>query len=268
MVFGGDREEYDEAKAEGRLLDIAERSFYNNMRAYDQWTADLDFDPGALADDLERIVVEPLEDMQEVFDEKPYLTRLYTTLSADEMTVDPMFDYNPDLPGVANVREADARWDCGGSDQTPLEEWELIVTLADGREVRSRPFEDGGPRPFAEPAAATVEQLRTSGPPEILRRPTAVETAGAPASTPADWALQQNYPNPFNRGDGAVLSRPPPVGGCTARLQPPGTESPHPVSGAKSPPATGRSTGTDWTGTAGSRQAASTSTAWRPGRSS
>ena len=204
VVFGGDREEYDEAKAEGRLLDIAERSFYNNMGAYDQWIADLDFDPGALADDLERIVIEPLEDMQEVFDEKPYLTRLYTTLSADEMTVDPMFDYNPDLPGVANVREADARWDCGGSDQTPLEEWELIVTLADGREVRSRPFEDGGPRPFAEPAAATVEQLRTSGPPEILRRPTAVETAGAPASTPADWALQQNYPNPFNQG--TVLS--------------------------------------------------------------
>ena len=204
VVFRGDRDAYEEAREEGRLQEIAESSFYNNMRAYDQWTADLDFDPGALADDLERIVVEPLEDMQEVFDEKPYLTRLYTTLSADEMTVDPMFDYNPDLPVVANVREAGARWDCGGSDQTPIEEWELIVTLADGREVRSRPFEDGGPRPFPEPAAATVEQLRTSGPPEVLRRPTAVETASAPASTPADWALLQNYPNPFNRG--TVLS--------------------------------------------------------------
>ncbi len=204
VVFGGDRDARDEAREEGWLQDIAESSFYNNMRAYDQWTADLDFDPGALADDLERIVVEPLEDMQEVFDQKPYLTRLYTTLSADEMTVDPMFDYNPDLPGVGNVREAEARWDCGGSQDTPIEEWELIVTLADGREVRSRPFEDGGPRPFAEPAAATVEQLRTSGPPEVLRRPTAVETASSPASTPADWALLQNYPNPFNRG--TVLS--------------------------------------------------------------
>ena len=204
VVFGGDRDAYDEAREEGWLQDIAESSFYNNMRAYGQWTADLDFDPEALAGDLERIVVEPLEEVQEVFDEKPYLTRLYTTLSADEMTVDPMFDYNPDLPGVGNIREAGARWDCGGSGDTPLEEWELIVTLADGREVRSRPFVDGGPRPFAEPAAATVEQLRTSGPPEIISRPTAVESASAPASTPADWALLQNYPNPFNRG--TVLS--------------------------------------------------------------
>ena len=199
VVFGGDREEYDEAKSEGRLQDIAERSFYNNMRAYDRWMGDFPFDAGAFADDLKQIVVEPLEEMQEIFDEKPYLTRLYTTLSADEMTVDPMFDYNPDLPGVGNVREAGARWDCGDSEDTPLEKWELIVTLADGREVRSRPFEDGGPRPFAEPAAASVEQLRTSGPPEILRRPTAVETASAPASTPVDWALLQNYPNPFNQ---------------------------------------------------------------------
>ena len=204
VVFGGDRDAYEEAREEGWLQEIAENSFYNDMRAYDQWTADLDFDPGALADDLERIVVEPLEGMQEIFEEIPYLTRLYTTLSAEEMTVDPMFDYNPDLPEVGNVREADARWDCGGSAETPIEEWELIVTLADGREVRSRPFADGGPLPFAEPAAATVERLGTSGPPEILRRPTAVETAGAPASTPADWTLLQNYPNPFNRG--TVLS--------------------------------------------------------------
>ena len=49
--------------------------------------------------------------------------------------------------------------------------------------------------PFAEPAAATVEQLRTSGPPDII---TAIGTANAPASTPSDWTLLQSYPNPFN----------------------------------------------------------------------
>ena len=105
------------------------------------------FDPGAFAADLEDIVVEPLEEVEQLFAEKPYLTRLYTTLSADEMTVDPMFAYNPDLPQVANIRFAGARWDCGGSQDTPLEQWELIVTLSDGREVRSRPFADGD-RPF------------------------------------------------------------------------------------------------------------------------
>ncbi len=95
-----------------------------------------------------------------------------------------------------NVRSADARWDCGGDPETPLEDWELVVTLSDGREVRSMPFVDGGgPMPFAEPAALTVEQLRTSGPPDII---TAIGTAGARASTPSDWTLLQNYPNPFN----------------------------------------------------------------------
>ena len=267
VVFGGDRDARDEAREEGWLQDIAESSFYNNMRAYDQWTADLDFDPGALADDLERIVVEPLEDMQEVFDQKPYLTRLYTTLSADEMTVDPMFDYNPDLPGVGNVREADARWDCGGSEDTPIEEWELIVTLADGREVRSRPFEDGGPRPFAEPAAATVEQLRTSGPPEVL----AVRPRSRPPAPrrrlPRTGPSCRTTPTPSTGGRCCPFTPP-------ARPRPPSTST---TSGARrsapcfrdrSPPATGRSTGTGWTGTAGSRPAASTSTAWRPGPSS
>lgn len=195
VVFDGDRAAYDRAREEGWLLDAAERSFYNNMRAYDPWTADLDFDPSAFADDLQRIVVEPLGEVGQLFDEKPYLTRLYTTLSADEMTVDPMFDYNPDLPAVDNVRSADARWDCGGDPETPLEKWELVVTLSDGREVRSTPFVDGGPMPFAEPAAFAVEQLRSSGPPEII---TAVATVNAPASTPSDWTLLQNYPNPFN----------------------------------------------------------------------
>ena len=203
VVFDGDRQAYDQARKEGRLQDLAERSFYNNMRAYDRWTADLAFDPGAFAADLERIVVEPLEDVEQLFTEKPYLTRLYTTLSADEMTVDPMFAYNPDLPQVGNIRLAGARWDCGGSQDTPLEDWELIVTLSDGREVRSRPFVDGVrpfPLPVDQPAAATIEQLRTSGPPETIRRLTAVESASGAAAVPADWALLQNYPNPFNQG--------------------------------------------------------------------
>ena len=203
VVFGGDRQAYDQARNEGRLQDLAERSFYNDMRAYDRWTADLAFDPGAFAADLEDIVVEPLEEVEQLFAEKPYLTRLYTTLSADEMTVDPMFAYNPDLPQVGNIRFAGARWDCGGSQDTPLEKWELIVTLSDGREIRSLPFADGVrpfPLPAGQPAAATIERLRTSGPPETIRRLTAVETAVAAAAVPENWALLQNFPNPFNRG--------------------------------------------------------------------
>ena len=227
VVFDGDREAYDKAKEEGWLQDAAERSFYNDMRAYDRWTADLDFDAAAFTADLERIVVEPLEGLQQLFEEKAYLTRLYTTLSADEMTVDPMFDYNPDLPTVDNIRSADARWDCAGSADTPLEKWELVVTLADGREVRSKPFADGGgPVPFAEPAALTVEQLRTSGPPEIIR--TSVETVNAPRLRALGLDPSAELPQPLQREHDPALPGAPLRPGGPTRLQPAGAEGPHP----------------------------------------
>ena len=43
---------------------------------------------------------------QELLASRPYVTRLYTTLSAPEMDLDPLFDFNPDLPNVSNVHTA------------------------------------------------------------------------------------------------------------------------------------------------------------------
>ena len=199
IVFGGDRKAYDQARDEGWLQEIAESSFYNNIRAYDRYLGEFEFDAAAFAADLERIVVEPLSEVQRLFKEKSYLTRLYTTLSADEMTLDPIFSYNPDLPPGDNIRTADAYWDCSDAENTPIEEWELVITLADGRQIRTRPFVDGGPGPLpiGEPAAAIVERFDTSGPPETIRRLTAIsENGGGPV--PSHWSLEPNYPNPFN----------------------------------------------------------------------
>jgi hypothetical protein len=47
----------------------------------------------------------------------PYLTRVYTRLSPEEMTLDPVFRFNPDLPTISNVHDLskDMRvWDCDG----------------------------------------------------------------------------------------------------------------------------------------------------------
>ena len=207
VMFAGDREAHEQAREEGWLQDFAERSFYNNMRAYDHYLTDFVFDANAFVDDLERIVIEPLESVRQLLEEKPYLTRLYTTLSADEMTLDPMFAYNPDLPDVSQVRSADFRTNCadGLGDTRPEEEWEVVITLSDGRKFRSHPLADGmdsRPLPLplvGAPAAAVIEQLSTSGPPQIIRAlPTAIEATAAP--TPSSWSLLPNYPNPFNAG--------------------------------------------------------------------
>ncbi|MBK9941800.1 MAG: DUF2330 domain-containing protein [Kouleothrix sp.] len=45
----------------------------------------------------------------------PYITRVYTRISPEEMTVDPVFRFNPALPDVSNIHDLrqDARlWDC------------------------------------------------------------------------------------------------------------------------------------------------------------
>ena len=62
---------------------------------------------------LDEAVVRPLREAQKNLDDNPYLTRLYSTVSPDEMTRDPLFTFNADLPEVPRERRAQAvrKWD-------------------------------------------------------------------------------------------------------------------------------------------------------------
>lgn len=64
---------------------------------------------------LDRLVVDPMRETQELIDQHDYMTRLYTTLSPDEMTVDPEFDFNPDIAGVSNRHTVTQHIDCDGA---------------------------------------------------------------------------------------------------------------------------------------------------------
>jgi hypothetical protein len=93
------------------------------------------------------------------------VTRLYTTLSAPEMDLDPLFDFNPDLPEVSNVHTARQVVECHRS--IHRSEAPSRFELEDGRIVRLNP---GARWPFdtsdedAPPANALVLELSTSGP--------------------------------------------------------------------------------------------------------
>src|SRR5450432_1935574 len=75
---------------------VTEQAFYNNVHMYQ---ADLDaagfvLDINGFIADLQTRVVMPLQRAQTMFDSQPYLTRLLSTVSPDEMTRDPIFTLN------------------------------------------------------------------------------------------------------------------------------------------------------------------------------
>jgi MYXO-CTERM domain-containing protein len=76
------------------------------------YSADIQFSPADFISAIESGVIEPVRLVQTVIDAHPYVTRLYSTLSAAEMTVDPLFTFNPDLPTVSNIHTAERIIEC------------------------------------------------------------------------------------------------------------------------------------------------------------
>lgn len=127
------------------------------------------FDKEAFLNALESDVIAPMFDTEELIASLPYVTRLYTTLSASEMSLDPVFDLNADLNEVSNIHNATRVFEC--NPMISLSEAPSRVELEDGTVVRLPP---GGSWPFtpgsedAPPANAIVAQLSTSGPGTVV----------------------------------------------------------------------------------------------------
>jgi hypothetical protein len=127
--------------------------------AYQTWADE--FDAAATTEALFEKEVQPLQHAQDLFDEHPYMTRMYTTLSPDEMTRDPIFAFNPDLEDVSNTHDAFFEVSCDGTGGT--------LELPDGREFR---VNDGArwveTRVAAEvPFSRRIERLFEEGAPVV-----------------------------------------------------------------------------------------------------
>lgn len=93
------------------------------------------FDPQLLAARIASDVIPGLVEAQAALDAHPHLTRLTTTMDPEEMTVDPIFVLNADLPQqVSNVRTAVQKVNCAvlegqfGAERT--------LKLDDGRSIK------------------------------------------------------------------------------------------------------------------------------------
>lgn len=123
-----------------------------------------EFMPVSLTDRLWERIVEPTLKAGALFDAYPQMTRMYTTLSPEEMTKDPVFSFNPSLPPVDNEHVATLRQLCSSEQPTG----ESILALPDGREFFIRSGSDWINRNRdGVPFSRRIEQLTEEGPPVV-----------------------------------------------------------------------------------------------------
>lgn len=138
------------------------------------------FEPAALARTIFREHVMPLLEANAIFAKYPKLTRLFTTLSPEDMNKDPVFSFNAALPDVPLLRSAFLQANCSAPSRPTL------VTAQGWRRTAT-----GSSPAFATvPAARRIEVLSEEGPPTV--------------STDNDLAIDRQFDNVT-----------PPPGGCS-----------------------------------------------------
>lgn len=122
-----------------------------------------------LAADLKTKIAEPTLDAGSLFTAHPYLTRLYTTLSPEDMTSDPVFSYNPSLPGYDNVHEATLTYHCAGFFSKERYSDALLETPSGfSRQFSNEELNNNEYTPLAAPFSQQIQVLRETGAPEVL----------------------------------------------------------------------------------------------------
>jgi len=94
---------------------IEEGEFYECLSCFAGAIDPMAWDAPAFMAAYDERVVAPLDHANDLLETWPYITRLYTTISPHEMTVDPMFTENPDLDDVASRYGARRDQACCGS---------------------------------------------------------------------------------------------------------------------------------------------------------
>ncbi|MCO4746053.1 MAG: DUF2330 domain-containing protein [Proteobacteria bacterium] len=120
--------------AELAKQDISAANFYDCLECYSEYVDSSAFDANAATDILETRLIDGLREAELMLASHGHMTRMTSSLDAVEMTVDPQFVFNGDLPQtMSHIREATLQINCGigeGWDNA-----ERVLILADGREI-------------------------------------------------------------------------------------------------------------------------------------
>lgn len=140
---------------------------------------DTEFSAQELAQQLEERVITPTLAAGAIFREHSYLSRLFTTLSPNEMTKDPAFSFNPDLPDVSNVHTGNITYYCHLIANPTLENTPAVLITEQGFKLRYGTGTGGADaiNPYAQlemPQSQFQEILREEGQPEVVQDNTAL----------------------------------------------------------------------------------------------
>jgi hypothetical protein len=133
-------------------------AFYGCLSCYQDQIDPSLWDGPTFAAEFDARIVAPAVHSLELLNRHDYVTRLYTTISPHEMTRDPIFHENPDMPDVTAQVASTRLGNCAGAD------W---IEFADGRQIA---LEDNFSYPTLEemPYAARVEEIPARGAPVVV----------------------------------------------------------------------------------------------------
>lgn len=156
-----------------------------------------EFDPVALTARLWSTIVLPAQAAAQLFEDHPKMTRLFTTLSPEEMIKDPVFSFNPILPDVDNVHEALFHRVCNNSFPPEMG----VLELPDGRTFETTAGAwSSGVSAATGPYSRRIEILREEGAAEV-EVDNSVPSPNNPGLNPGD-------PSKSERGSNCTCSTP------------------------------------------------------------
>ncbi len=122
-----------------------------------------------LADDLRTKIAEPTLDAAALFNQHSTMTRLYSTLSPEDMNKDPVFSYNPSLPPYPNEHTATLTYHCGGFFSSQRYSSATLELPSGLHREFSIDQVNGGTYPAIDaPYSEQIQILRETGEPEIV----------------------------------------------------------------------------------------------------
>ena len=117
-----------------KAMGVSDVTFYGNISFYWQQYAFPPYNLAMLTQAISDSIVTPRIDAQMMIDGHPYLTRLNTFISPEEMTKDPFFFEARDLSDVSNVHTAVIRTMCGNMEYMACNA-PVRLELTDGRKA-------------------------------------------------------------------------------------------------------------------------------------